>query len=241
MITGIAVGVPARNEAESIGACLRSILVAAASVDLPVAIVVVADSCTDRTAARSRSVLRSSGRRWDVIERSFGRVGPARDLACRSALALQPSGVGTDVWLATTDADSIVPPDWLSAHLRHARRGWDGVAGLIQFADGDITTELRSRFADAVERQGTGTGHPHVHGANLGIRGSAFIQAGGFADVAVGEDQQLWREARAGGFSVLGTTDGVVTTSARRQGRAPGGLASFLQELATMDRQYVPE
>ena len=44
---------------------------------------------------------------------------------------------------------------------------------------------------------------------------------------------RFWLE-RAG-YSVVGTTDGVVTTSARRAGRAPGGLASFLEELSCSD------
>ena len=235
MITGIAVGVPARDEIESIDACIGSIIVAAEAVGLPVSIVVVADSCTDGTAARARAALRSARLPCRVIDRRFGRVGPTRDLACRMAIGLHPATLSERVWLATTDADSRVPHDWLVAHLRHEAAGWDGVAGLIEFADGDLTPELRSRFLAAIERDGTGTGHPHVHGANLGIKASTFFAAGGFADVAVGEDQQLWREARRLGYSVVGTTDGVVTTSARRAGRAPGGLASFLQELSCSD------
>ncbi len=235
MIKRIAVGVPARNEVESIETCLDSIIVAAHAVDLPVSIVVVADSCTDGTAERSRSVLRASGLPWCVAERSFGRVGPTRNLACHTAVALHGATDHQHVWLATTDADSRVPHDWLVAHLRHEARDWDGVAGLIEFAEGDISPELRTRFLAAIERDGTGSGHPHVHGANLGIKASAFFAAGGFADVAVGEDQQLWKQARSCGYSVIGTTDGVVMTSARRAGRAPGGLATFLNELSCSD------
>ena len=235
MIKRIAVGVPARNEVESIETCLGSIIVAAQAVEAPASIVVVADSCSDGTADRARSVLRASGLPWRVAERSFGRVGPTRNLACHMAVALHRAIDHEYVWLATTDADSRVPHDWLVAHLRHEAAGWDGVAGLIEFAEGDISPELRTRFLDAIERDGTGNGHPHVHGANLGIKASAFLAAGGFADVAVGEDQQLWKQARRAGYSVVGTTDGVVTTSARRAGRAPGGLASFLEELSCSD------
>ncbi len=235
MIKRIAVGIPARNEVESIEACLGSIIVAAQAVELPVSIVVVADSCTDGTADRARSVLRASGLLWRVAERSFGRVGPTRNLACHMSIALHRGTDHEHVWLATTDADSRVPHDWLIAHLRHETAGWDGVAGLIEFAEGDISPELRTRFLAAIEWDGTGSGHPHVHGANLGIQASAFFAAGGFADVAVGEDQQLWKHARSCGYSVIGTTDGVVMTSARRSGRAPGGLATFLNELACSD------
>lgn len=37
----------------------------------------------------------------------------------------------SQVWVATTDADSVVGPDWLARHAEYATRGLDGVAGLV--------------------------------------------------------------------------------------------------------------
>jgi hypothetical protein len=34
--------------------------------------------------------------------------------------------------------------------------------------------------------------HPHVHGANLGIRADAYSDAGGWNDLTVAEDHCLW-------------------------------------------------
>jgi hypothetical protein len=45
---------------------------------------------------------------------------------------------GTDpaaVWLVTTDADSLVPGDWLRRQLAYANQGWDVVLGTVAVAD----------------------------------------------------------------------------------------------------------
>jgi glycosyltransferase involved in cell wall biosynthesis len=232
MIDAVAIGVPARNEEARIEACIRSILVAANACRVPTSIVVVSDSSDDATVDIARNMLVADGPDLvEVLDRRFGRVGPARDLACRHALALHGDVDTSRIWIATTDADSEVPPDWLTSHLNHQRTGLDGVAGLVKLDEREVSESLRAKFQSAILNNGLEYGHPHVHGANLGIVGAAFLAAGGFGDVSVGEDQQLWQRAKAAGFRVTGTTDGVVVTSGRRVGRARGGLATFLEEL----------
>jgi SAM-dependent methyltransferase len=39
------------------------------------------------------------------------------------------------IWLATTDADTVVPPGWLRRQLSYAGRGWDVVLGTVEVAD----------------------------------------------------------------------------------------------------------
>jgi len=74
-------------------------------------------------------------------------------------------------------------------------------------------------------------GHPHVHGANLGLRGDTYLAPGGFADVATHEDVLLSRAVRVVSGRLVSTGDSPVITSGRTDGRSPGGLADYLREL----------
>ena len=72
------------------------------------------------------------------------------------------------VWLATTDADTVVPASWLSQHVRYADSGWDAVVGTVTVTDWaqhppEVPPLFRKHYGDG---QGT---HRHVHGANLGF------------------------------------------------------------------------
>ena len=56
---------------------------------------------------------------------------------------------------------------------------------------------------------------------------------GGFAPLATHEDVDLVHRAVLGGFDVRWRSDVVVHTSARTDGRAPGGFAAHLRSLAS--------
>jgi glycosyltransferase involved in cell wall biosynthesis len=147
----------------------------------PVRVVVVADACTDQTAA----VARAAGA-W-VISIHARRVGAARAAGMRELLRLTVGSDPAAVWLATTDADTLVPPDWLRRQLDYANAGWDVVLGTITVTDwDDHPPHVPAAFA---ERYAFGPGpHPHVHGANLGIRATAYLAAGGFPPLRTAED-----------------------------------------------------
>jgi hypothetical protein len=74
--------------------------------------------------------------------------------------------------------------------------------------------------------------HPHVHGANIGIRASAYLAAGGFRALATAEDHDLLAAVTRIGRPVLRAADITVQTSARRQARAPHGFGHLLRTLA---------
>jgi hypothetical protein len=240
-ITAFAIGVPARDEAGRVAAAIASLDDAAQHVAAPVHLVVVADRCRDRTAQvvsdafdRCRWLTSSA-----VVARDLANVGAARDLACRLALAATGAGdaashgAATSPWVATTDADTTVPPHWFRTQALWAARGADGVAGLVELDPADpLPAAVRHRWAQHVDAAGAGQGHPHVHGANLALRADHFLAAGGFAHCTVGEDHELWRRARAAGAHLVGTDEIVVRTSARTVGRAAGGFADFLRDLA---------
>jgi hypothetical protein len=44
----------------------------------------------------------------------------------RELLRLTSGADPAAVWLVTTDADTLVPPDWLRRQLDYAGAGWDG-------------------------------------------------------------------------------------------------------------------
>jgi hypothetical protein len=70
-----------------------------------------------------------------------------------------------------------------------------------------------------------------VYGANLGVRADAYLAVGGFGAVATGEDHHLWRRLGQAGYRRSYAAESTVRTSARRHGRAPGGLADLLRSL----------
>ncbi|OZM72097.1 glycosyl transferase [Amycolatopsis antarctica] len=218
----IAVVVPAHDEERLLPSCLRSLRVAAAEVppEVVVTVLVAADSCTDRTVA----VARAAGA--DVLEIDARNVGVSRHAGIAAALG---GARARGVWLASTDADSEVPRDWLTAHLGFATAGWDAVAGTVFVTDWGVRPAgVRTRF---LREYHPADGHPHAHGANLGLSAEAYERAGGFAPLPTGEDVALLAAVAAGGGRVLRTTRAAVGTSARVRGRAPGGFAGHLSLL----------
>ena len=110
----VAVVVPAHDERDLLPACLAALAVAADRIaPVPVEIVVVADACTDDTAALAAA---AGAHVVLVHERN---VGHARAAGMAHALRHGPGGL----WLATTDADSRVGPGWLAWHRRHSSPG----------------------------------------------------------------------------------------------------------------------
>lgn len=229
-VAALAVGIPARDEEALVEGCLTAVAAAAGAVEVPVTVVVAADRCTDGTASVAAAALRRLGLDGGVVATSAGRVGVARALAVDAALAA--TGVApSQVWVASTDADTLVGPTWLATHLRWARAGVDAVTGLVDVAWGRAPDGLAARHMAVVRAGGTTVGHAHVHGANLGLSGAWWRAVGGCGPGATGEDHELWRRLRAAGARTLGVDDLDVTTSGRLRGRAPDGFAAHLRAL----------
>jgi hypothetical protein len=142
----------------------------------------------------------------------------------RQAAGFDPS----QIWLATTDADSVVPPDWLSGQLALAADGWEAVIGTVAVDDWaehhpSVATRWRASYHSIED-------HAHVHGANLGLSAAAYLAAGGWQPLPAHEDVALLK--RLSGHRVVSTATLAVVTSARRQARAVGGFADALSNLA---------
>jgi len=215
--------VPAHNEEELLPACLAALRSAAEAAGVPVRLLVVADACTDATAA----VAAAGGA--EVIRIRARNVGAAR----AAGMARMLRTAGTDpaaTWLATTDADTVVPPGWLRRQLGYAGQGWDVVLGTVTVTDWAEHPQHAAAVFAAMYGFGEGP-HPHVHGANLGIRASAYLTAGGFQPLRTAEDHALIAAAAGAGCQVLRAGDVTVVTSARRQARAPRGFSHALRAL----------
>ena len=224
--------VPAHDEAARIGRCVTAIDQAArhpALVGVLVEVIVVLDRCTDSTGDRALA----SRKRTLTTEVNHGSVGAAR--AAGMELALQRT-VGAElacIWLATTDADSVVPPGWLAHQVALRNHKFEAVAGTVRVRSWADQPRLTPALHDGGYRAKGGHryGHHHVHGANLAFSADAYVQAGGFPQVATAEDHLLWTALVTGGTPVVATPEIPVWTSARREGRAPGGFAAFLRTL----------
>lgn len=231
-LRAIGIGVPARDEADTVAGCIASLDLAAGRIGVPVHLVVVADGCRDTTAEEATAAI---GRARTIAGRVLTTepvgVGRARALALDTVLrdlAIVPA----QAWLATTDADTTVAPTWLLTQQRWAQAGFDAVAGLVEVAWNDHDDRLAGRYRRSIAPSGLGIGHHHVHGANLGLRGSWWMTVGGCGDLTCGEDHELWSRLRRAGARTIGVDDLAVTTSGRLTGRVDGGFASYLSALA---------
>lgn len=232
-IDHVVVVVPARNEERSIRACLTSIARARAALGAGVSssVCVVADSCDDDTVAIALDALRDEPD--DVVAvTAVSSAGAARALGTRRALDACDLSAAR-AWVATTDADTVVPEDWLTNQLAMANDGFIAVAGVVDLESGGVAAAaLADSFRSFYTWNADGT-HPHVHGANLGFRADAYLAVGGWNPLVVGEDHDLWNRLRLQTHgAVTSRTDVRVTTSARLVGRARGGFASDLAKLA---------
>jgi glycosyltransferase involved in cell wall biosynthesis len=210
----LAVIVPANNEEAVIGLCLRSLAEAAHWPGLlgeTVLVIVVLDACTDGTAgvaAQSGALLLSMEAR---------NVGIARAEGARLAISMGAR------WLAFTDADTVVAPDWL--HVQMSLRS-DAVCGTVGVTDWGSFGEPMRRHFDATYTDADG--HQHIHGANLGVSAQAYQRAGGFEPLASSEDVALVRALEAVGARIAWSAAPRVVTSARSVFRAPDGFGATL-------------
>ena len=218
----IAVIVPAHDEEQRLGACLHSLTRAAAHPALqgePVRVIVALDACRDASAriaaAHGAQAVRLRAR----------NVGLARQRGAEAALRQGAR------WLAFTDADSQVAPDWVSAQLAERAHC---VCGTVQVADWEGHEPGLRQLYDAgyVDARH----HRHVHGANLGVCAQAYVRAGGFAPLRAHEDVALVRALQASGARIAWSDRPRVHTSARADFRAPQGFGAHLLRL----RQQLP-
>lgn len=243
IIQQVAVVIPVHNEEEHLKQALDAVGSAADRLQqecpgVDVRVVVVLDSCTDRSPSLAAAAAEAD-QRFRILTVSFRSVGKSRQAGVSAVLedirgsfrecAAAPGDSLQRVWLANTDADSSVPGHWLVRQLELAGNGRDVVLGTVEPDPRGLHHELLARWlARHVHRED----HPHIYGANLGVRASSYLAAGGFPGVDFDEDRALVDLLRSTGADIIATDTTRVLTSGRTAGRAPKGFAAYLVALA---------
>jgi len=226
LIRRVAVVIPAANVERRIGRCLAAVAAArrhlqSGRADITIRTVVVLDGCHDGTA-----MIAAASRDVQTVAVSAGSAGAARRAGVSAALA--GAGRPSELWLANTDADSQVPASWLTEMVTEASRGAHLVLGTV-LPGMTLDPLVRAQW---LSRHHLRAGHPHVHGANFGIRADAYLALGGWPPVLTGEDAELARRAaRSGHLRIARTASIPVLTSVRHSGRAPRGFSDYLRDI----------
>lgn len=242
-IDRVEVVVPAHNEDLHLGRALAALRSAADALqeerpDVQTSITVVLDSCTDGSADIAAGYV-ASDRRFAALPVLLGSTGASRAAGVRAAgvtmgepgpavLAAAELWAGR-VWLANTDADSAVPQNWLVRQVELADAGADAVLGSVEPDPAGTDPAILRRW---LARHPFTEDHPHIYGANFGVRASAYLAAGGFPRMRVHEDRILVENLRRNAYTVLATDTIRVLTSGRTHARAPQGFGAYLRALA---------
>ncbi len=204
------------------------------SAPLHVTVVLAADACTDRTVDRARAAWAASGlpegtARLEVVAGTWRSAGGARAAAASWALAnCRPE------WIASTDADTAVPENWVAYQLERAAHGVDAVLGTVEPDPAECPVAVYRLW----QREHTlAEGHPHIHAANMGVRARSYERAGGFPALECSEDEALVAALHRVGARIEATDRIRVITSARFEGRAELGFAHHLLGLAQLAGQ----
>ena len=243
---------PARNEALLIGAALQA-LVQQRDVRCVYEVIVLANNCSDQTAARARAVAPTGPAcAIHVVEvawpAAIAHVGRARRaLMDCAALRLQASRAA-DGLIISTDADTRVEADWLAANVSAIDAGAAAVGGRITAAapaELPLPAQRLMRLDDAYRRwharleslvdpdpADPWPRHHQHFGASLAVTASAYRAVADHPLVPFLEDVALVDALRLQDLPLRHAPDVRVYTSARLDGRAEVGLAWQLRSWA---------
>jgi glycosyltransferase involved in cell wall biosynthesis len=258
--------VPARNEAEKIEATLTALK---DQVDLEgkpfdrnrYEIIVLANNCTDNTAAIACHFARKNPKlNLHVVEKKFNSdrayIGWVRKVLMdeayrRFALIGNDNGV-----IASTDGDTRVSKTWLAAILNEINNGADAVGGRIitDFQERSTLDKVTRLYflryvsyrylvaqleafidpdpIDVFPR------HHQNFGANLAVTAKMYAKVGGLPPVSTPEDVAFYQALKLADARFRHSTQVKVITSARVVGRANEGLAKRLNQLCELGHKH---
>lgn len=235
--------VPARDEEALIGSCLSALAEQEGIPPEEYEVLLVLDRCTDATESRALEVAAAHpGLRLHLLEGPGRGAGHARRVGMEEAYARLLSSGRPEGLVASTDADTVVAPDWLSVQLEAASRGARAIGGHIRLRDAADLPQgvsgwraeqgrLRQRelLAD-VDSMGEPIQAEHwqFSGASLALTAATYAEIGGLEPRAALEDEYLERALARCGVSIERPLAVKVATSARLIGRAKRGLARDL-------------
>ncbi|MEA2772507.1 MAG: hypothetical protein QOD93_5469 [Acetobacteraceae bacterium] len=243
-MANIVVAIPARDEAERIAPCLIALN---EQIHRPDAVVLMLNNSSDTTETIARGLAPGLRFQLDVITRELPPAQANAGHARRLAMAMAAQRAGPDGVLLTTDADAVVPPDWIARNLASLAHGVDIACGrtiidpveaamipahlhaddarecrLIALLD-DLAWVLDPEPHDPPPR------HTEASGASLAVRAAAFHHVGGIPAIPAGEDRAFVRALWMIDARIRHDPAIRVTVSGRIVGRAPGGMADAIR------------
>lgn len=237
--------VPARNEEALIVSCLTALSEQESISAEEYEVLLVLDRCTDGTQARALQVAAEHpGLLLHLLEGPGRGAGHARRVGMEEACARLLSVRRPEGLIASTDADTVVAPDWLSLQLEAAARGAQAIGGHIELRDEanlprgvtgwrDEQDRRRQReplspLERADESTAMRTEHRRFSGASLSLTAATYKEIGGLEPRTALEDEHLELALARRGIPIERPLDVKVATSARLVGRAKRGLARDL-------------
>ncbi len=258
--------VPARNEEDSLAATCDSLLQQQDGKGRPLPpdsfeVILLLNNCTD-ASARVAERWRDNNRKLTlhVCERTFptgeAHVGTARRLLMDSAWHRLAPGQRPDgapvCGILTTDADTVIAPDWIFRTLQALEAGADVVGGAIEMDDSGLPKAVReayrrdgtyqhlvSELEDRVDPQDGDPCPRHLHhfGGSLACTPQIYAKAGGVPPVSPLEDVAFIDKLRRIDARIRHEPGVRVTTSARMAGRVEVGLSGQLRVWQAMTGQ----
>jgi glucosyl-3-phosphoglycerate synthase len=241
----VSVVVPARDEEALIGSCLTALAEQEDISPEEYEVLLVLDRCTDATGDRALDVAaQRPDMRLYLLEGPGRGAGHARRVGMEEAYVRLLSLDRPEGLIASTDADTVVAPNWLSVQLEAAARGARAIGGRIELRDdadlphgvpGWRAEQGRLRQRELLATlDPTGGGEPmraehwQFSGASLALTAATYEEIGGLEPRAALEDEYLERALLRRGVTIERPLAVTVATSARLVGRAKRGLARDL-------------
>ena len=198
----VSVIVPARNEAENVGACVRAVL----QQDYPkecLELIVVNDQSEDDTVERAM-VAAEGDARFRCVD-----GGPSKGIAYKKAAVATGIRMAEGDLILSTDAECVAGPEWVKTMARTFTEDVAMVSGPVVLTGNSLFERfqvLEFMGLIAVGAGAIGAGEPTMcNGANLAYRRAAFDVVGGFAGIdhiASGDDELLMHKMVEAGMKV---------------------------------------
>lgn len=242
--------VPMRDEAEHLPGTLDALGRAIARDKASCAVVLVANDTSDASVELAAGWAERTGIALAVFDVTFAlpirNAAHARRLALDLGAELAPDGA-----LLTTDADTLVDPDWIVRTRHHLERGADLVCGAVGVdaaeiaglpdkvrvcgdAEARLFTQLETIWT-AIVPDGSRPFAIRAMGASLALPTATYRALGGLPTPGVAEDRALAERMQRQGMRIVAAHDVRVTTSCRLVARAEGGMGDALIARITED------
>lgn len=250
----VAVAIPARDEEDHIGVCLDAI---DRQTVRPNITIVLLNNCTDATEKRMRAM--TPGHVCEIASVEFSPSHATAGYARRLAMKYASRHIGSCGVLMTTDADAIVPPDWIERNLAAIAAGADAVCGRAVLTDRDAAMipqhlhdddaleqhllTLTDRIAWLVDPDPIDPPprHTEASGASIAVRAAAWHRAGGIPALRNGEDRGFITALRRVDAGIRHDPAIEVVVSGRTIGRADGGMADTIRRRMIVQDEFADD